>query len=152
MIISCEKCAKKFNVDDNLIPHDGRNLQCSSCGHKRFFKKKTKVEKNKEKPIQKQIEIKKINPNEEVPTVIDSIIKEAEEIDVKYLDDVIQKNNKIPILNLFFLLLITFVAFIILLDTFKIQIDNLIPGFNILLDNFYESITDFYLFSKDLIR
>ena len=152
MIISCEKCAKKFNVDDNLIPHDGRNLQCSLCGHKWFFKKKIKVEKNTEKPIKKQIEIKKINPNEEVPPVIDSIIKAAEDIDVKNLDDVIQKNNKISILNLFFLLLITFVAFIILLDTFKIQIDNLIPGFNILLDNFYESITDFYLFSKDLIR
>ncbi len=152
MIISCEKCAKKFNVKDNLIPHDGRNLQCSSCGYKWFFKKKTKVERNKEKPIKKQIEIKKINPNEEVPPAIDSIIKEAEKIDVKNLDDVIHKNNKISILNLFFLLLITFVAFIILLDTFKIQIDNLIPGFNVLLHNFYESIIDFYLFSKDLIR
>ena len=152
MIISCEKCAKKFNVDDNLIPYDGRNLQCSSCGYKWFFKKKTNLEKNKEKTIKKHIEIKKINPNEQVPPVIDSIIKEAEEMDVKNLGDVIQKNNKISILNLFFLFLITFVAFIILLDTFKIQIDNLIPGFNILLDNFYESITDFYLFSKDLIR
>tara|TARA_A100001035_G_scaffold213790_1_gene173581 strand:- start:456 stop:914 length:459 start_codon:yes stop_codon:yes gene_type:complete len=152
MIISCEKCAKKFNVDDNLIPHDGRNLQCSSCGYKWFFKKKSNVEKNKEKTVKKQIEIKKLNPNEQVPPVIDSIIKEAEEMDVKNLGDVIQKNNKISILNLFFLFLITFVAFIILLDTFKIQIDNLIPGFNILLDNFYESITDFYLFSKDLIR
>ena len=152
MIISCEKCAKKFNVNDNLIPNDGRNLQCSSCGHKWFFKKKTNVEKNKEKLIKKQIEIKKINPNEQVPPVIDSIIKEAEEIDVKNFGDVIQKNNKFSILNLFFLFLITFVAFIILLDTFKLQIDNLIPGFNILLDNFYESITDFYLFSKDLIR
>ena len=152
MIISCEKCAKKFNVDDNLIPHDGRNLQCSSCDYKWFFKKKANVEKNKEKTVKKQIEIKKINPNEQVPPVIDSIIKEAEEMDVKNLGDVIQKNNKISILNLFFLFLITFVAFIILLDTFKIQIENLIPGFNILLDNFYESITDFYLFFKDLIR
>ncbi len=152
MIISCEKCAKKFNVNDNLIPNDGRNLQCSSCGHKWFFKKKTTEEKIKEKPLKKQIKIKKINPDEQVPPVVDSIIKEAEQNDVKNLDDVIQKNNKISILNLFFLFLITFVAFIILLDTFKIQIDNLIPGFNILLDNFYESITDFYLFSKDLIR
>ena len=152
MIISCEKCARKFNVDDNLIPHDGRNLQCSLCDHKWFFKKKTNVDNNKEKPIKKQIEIKKINPNEQVPPVIDSIIKEAEEIDIKNFGDVIQKNKKISILNLFFLFLITFVAFIILLDTFKIQIDNLMPGFNVLLDNFYESITDFYLFSKDLIR
>ena len=148
MIISCEKCAKKFNVNDNLIPNDGRNLQCSSCGHKWFFKKKT----NEEKPQKKQIKIKKINPDEQVPPVVDSIIKEAEQIDVKNLDDVIQKTNKISILNLFFLFLITFVAFIILLDTFKIQINSFIPGFNILLNNFYESITDFYLFSKDLIR
>ena len=117
-----------------------------------FLKKKTTEEKVKEKPLKKQIKIKKINPNEQVPPVVDSIIKEAEQNDVKNLDDVIQKNNKISILNLFFLFLITFVAFIILLDTFKIQINNLIPGFNILLDNFYESITDFYLFSKDLIR
>ena len=152
MIISCEKCAKKFNVKDNLIPNDGRTLQCSSCGHKWFFKKKTTKEKVKEKPLKKQIKIKKINPNEQVPPVVDSIIKEAEQNDVKNLDDVIQKSNKIAFLNLFFLFLITFVAFIILLDTFKIQIENLIPGFNILLDNFYESITDFYLFFKDLIR
>ena len=152
MIISCKKCAKKFNVNDNLIPNDGRNLQCSSCGHKWFFKKKTNEEKLKEKPQKKQIKIKKINPDEQVPPVVDSIIKEAEQVDVKNLDDVIHKNNKISILNLFFLFLITFVAFIILLDTFKIPINNLIPGFYILLDNFYESITDFYLFSKDLIR
>ena len=152
MIISCEKCAKKFNVNDNLIPNDGRNLQCSSCGYKWFLKKKTNEEKLKEKPQKKQIKIKKINPDEQVPPVVDSIIKEAEEVGVKNLDDVIQKNNKISILNLFFLFLITFVAFIILLDTFKIQINSFIPGFNILLNNFYESITDFYLFSKDLIR
>ena len=152
MIISCEKCAKKFNVNDNLIPNDGRNLQCSSCGYKWFFKKKTNEEKLKEKPLKKQIKIKKINPDEQVPPVVDSIIKEAEQIDIKNFDDTIRKNNKIPLLNLFFLFLITFVAFIILLDTFKIPINNLIPGFYILLDNFYESITDFYLFSKDLIR
>ena len=148
MIISCEKCAKKFNVNDNLIPNDGRNLQCSSWGHKWFFKKKT----NEEKLQKKQIKIKKINLDEQVPPVVDSIIKEAEQVDVKNLDYVIQKNNKISILNLFFVFLITFAAFIILLDTFKIQINSLIPGFNIQLNNFYESITDFYLFSKDLIR
>ena len=62
-----------------------------------------------------------------------------------------QKNNKIAFINLFFLLLITFAAFIILIDTFKIQLNNLLPGFNFFLDNFYESIKDFYLFCKDLI-
>ena len=150
MIISCEKCAKKFIVADNLIPLDGRNLKCSSCGYKWFFKKKIKTDKTK-KPIKKQIEIKKIDPDEQIPPVIDSIIKEAEKIDAKDLSKVMQKTNKIAFINLFFLLLITFAAFIILIDTFKIQLNNYLPGFNFFLDNFYESIKDFYLFCKDLI-
>tara|TARA_B100000401_G_C52216650_1_gene443990 strand:+ start:31 stop:486 length:456 start_codon:yes stop_codon:yes gene_type:complete len=150
MIISCEKCAKNFTVNDNLIPLNGRNLQCSSCGHKWFFKKTTKTEKLK-KPIKKQIEIKKIDLDEQIPPVVDNIIKEAEKIDAKNPSDVIQKSKKIAFLNLFFLFLITFVALIILIDTFKIQINNLLPGFNFLLDNFYESAKDFYLFCKDLI-
>ena len=39
MIITCEKCSKKFNIDDNLIPVGGRQLQCGSCNYKWFFKK-----------------------------------------------------------------------------------------------------------------
>ena len=34
MIISCEKCNKKFELEDNLIPESGRFLQCGSCSHK----------------------------------------------------------------------------------------------------------------------
>ena len=150
MIITCPYCDKKFNVDASLIPENGRMLKCGTCEKKWHYKlndKKLKNEYNK-----KEFKIKKINPDEQVPPVIESIIKEAEKIDVKNLSEIIQKNNKISILNLFLLFLITFIAFIILLDTFKVQINNLIPGFNFLLGKFYESITDFYLFSKDLIR
>ena len=39
MIISCNNCNKKFNLDSNLIPENGRLLQCASCDHKWFFKK-----------------------------------------------------------------------------------------------------------------
>ena len=38
MIISCQNCSKKFDVEDNLIPENGRMLQCSSCDYKWFFK------------------------------------------------------------------------------------------------------------------
>ena len=34
MIISCEKCNKKFELSDELIPEEGRLLQCGSCSHK----------------------------------------------------------------------------------------------------------------------
>ena len=38
MIIACQNCNKKFDVDQNLIPEEGRLIQCSSCDHKWFFK------------------------------------------------------------------------------------------------------------------
>ena len=38
MIISCDNCNKKFELDKNLIPPKGRILQCGSCNHKWLFK------------------------------------------------------------------------------------------------------------------
>ena len=38
MIIECPKCNKKFQIDQNLIPNNGRKLQCGSCDHNWFFK------------------------------------------------------------------------------------------------------------------
>ena len=38
MIISCIKCIKKFEINSDLIPENGRLLQCSSCNHQWFFK------------------------------------------------------------------------------------------------------------------
>ena len=39
MIIECTNCNKKFEIDKNLIPDQGRLLQCGSCNHEWFFKK-----------------------------------------------------------------------------------------------------------------
>jgi len=39
MIINCNNCNKKFDVDSSLIPDMGRLLQCASCDNKWFFKK-----------------------------------------------------------------------------------------------------------------
>ena len=33
MIISCEKCNKKFEISDELIPDNGRLLQCGACSY-----------------------------------------------------------------------------------------------------------------------
>ena len=43
MIISCPSCQKKFELDDNLLPENGRTLQCGSCNYKWFFKKKDEI-------------------------------------------------------------------------------------------------------------
>ncbi|MDA7459970.1 zinc-ribbon domain-containing protein [Candidatus Pelagibacter ubique] len=39
MIITCNNCNKKFDIDSSLISDKGRLLQCASCDHKWFFKK-----------------------------------------------------------------------------------------------------------------
>ena len=54
MIISCDQCLKKFEIDSNLIPNKGRLLQCSSCNHKWFYKKEME---QKIKPTSKPQEI-----------------------------------------------------------------------------------------------
>ncbi len=33
MIIECPNCHTKFNVDDSLIPQEGRKVKCSKCGN-----------------------------------------------------------------------------------------------------------------------
>ena len=48
MIIECINCQKKFSVDSELIPSEGRTIQCGSCEHIWFFKKaqsKSNIEK-----------------------------------------------------------------------------------------------------------
>ena len=42
MIITCNNCNKKFDLDSNLIPEKGRLLQCNSCNINGFLKKKLK--------------------------------------------------------------------------------------------------------------
>ena len=49
-------------------------------------------------------------------------------------------------------LIITFVALIILADTFKNSIKLLIPGFDLILNSLYETLKDITLFIKDLLN
>ena len=150
MIISCPNCKKNFEVRDNLIPESGRLLQCSSCLNKWFFKNKFLTLKKKAK---KKIDIKTKN---EIPNDIERIIIDAETTDLdnnyESNSDANKEIDKLSFFNLFLVILISFLALIIVLDTFKNPIDNVLPGFNFLLNNFYETLKDLFLFSKDLIR
>jgi len=144
MIITCPSCNKKFKVDASLIPMEGKLLQCGSCNHKWFFEKK--VKKEVKKPLAKETEI--IDKN--VPDNTEKLITEAE----KAIHNT-EKNstkNKINILSFLVVLIITFVALVILLDTFKNSINLLIPGFDLILNNLYETLKDIILFIKDIFN
>ena len=158
MIISCENCNKKFEVSDNLIPEQGRLLQCSSCDHKWFFKKTEKlIEKKEPKKIIKEDDNKILSETFVEKTIEKKEIKSTtlNEETLSEIDDEqpqVKKDKKTNYLKIFIVIIITFVAIIIIIDTFKHQISFIYPDIEILLSNLYESLRDINLFLRDLIK
>ena len=161
MIISCDQCHKKFEIDSKLIPKEGRNLECGSCNHKWFYnqdiKDKTEnlvepqletIEENLVEPQLETIEEKGIIP-------VQSNISQVKEIDTSSKKKEIvenKKTKKISILNIILVFIISFAALIILIETFKDPISIYIPEIKFILDNLYETIRDIILFFNDLIK
>jgi predicted Zn finger-like uncharacterized protein len=181
MIITCNNCNKKFDIESSLIPDKGRLLQCASCDHKWFFKKE--VYENTVRSIVKDIDNDSVNilgqnnpsskdeinpsdftmeepqvdreedPKEKIEVYnedeqkkkIDANINESTPVNAKP-----KKQKKFKILNSFIVAIISFVAFIIVLDTFKNPIGQVVPNIEFILHNLYESIRDISLFIKDL--
>ena len=163
MIIECINCNKKFNINSDLIPDDGRSIQCGSCGHTWFFKKKDNLLKRKEEiKIETKFVNKKATINQEKKTIKDkkkivSIpINSKKDLDeTKNLDSKPKKKSNfksIKILSYILVLIITFIAIMIILDTFKVQIYQLMPGLEFILFSFYETLKDIKLFIQDLIK
>ena len=168
MIITCINCNKKFDINSDLIPINGRLLECSSCGHQWFFKikkdenipkslindkkKEIKQDTNNLKPSKKEekqkTEIKKSSKNIE-PIVDNFKIKQND--DLIYDLKLKKKKKKLKIQNLIVVFIISFIAFVILIDTFKYPISIIIPNIEFLLNNLYESVKDLILFLNDLI-
>ena len=65
--------------------------------------------------------------------------------EIDYKEPHINKNKKKIYLNIFIVIIITFVAIIIIIETFKHQISFIYPDIEILLNNLYESLTDIKL-------
>jgi len=144
MIIECPECNKKFDIDQNLIPSNGRFLQCGSCNHKWFFKLNITEEEIKIKPE------KNLNINVEAS---DKDLKK--EINVKS-EKIIPKKKKekksINYLNILLVIIISITAFILVLDTFEDRLISIFPNIKFLLNNLYQSIEDIKLFILDLIK
>jgi predicted Zn finger-like uncharacterized protein len=169
MIITCNNCNKKFDIDSSLIPDKGRLLQCASCDHKWFFKKE--VLENTVSPIDEDINIDSVNifdqnssstneekslldvPKDEVEVDLEKETKEKIEININESPQVNTKPKKqknFKILNIFIVAIISSVAFIIIVDTFKYPIGKIVPNLEFILYNLYESIKDISLFIRDL--
>ena len=62
----------------------------------------------------------------------------------------VSKENNI--IKKIFLIIISIIAFILLIDTFKNQISVIFPGILKMSDSLYQVINDLKLFIKDLVR
>ena len=150
MIIECIKCSKKFEVNSDLIPSDGRTIQCGSCGHVWFFKKQ-KIDFKKDN-IKKDIA--------EIPKKDPKIKKDK----VEKIDRIINKKNKalieykkssftfLKFLRYIIVFVLSVVGLFLVLDTFKIPLSNFFPELELILYNFFEIFQDIFLFLKDLIK
>src|SRR6056300_1013254 len=164
MIINCIKCTKKFEVNATLIPDNGRTIQCGSCNHVWFYKPKIDLSKNQ---IKTEISSPKSNDivseNNKDDTLNKNLSKTEETSNLENVantepssDELINKNKKTSFniskfLSYFLVFLITFIALIIVLDTFKSPLSSIIPGLEIFLYNFFETLKDLYLFIKNLL-
>ena len=148
MIISCIKCNKKFNVEDHLIPELGRTLQCGSCSHQWHYIPilivNENINKNKIEDIIKNDEPdifdKKIVPN----------IKNKKKVYKKII--IPNKKKKSKFLSFLLVSIITFVALIVIIDTFRIELSSIFPSLDLYLNSLYNVLTDIFLFVTNLIK
>ena len=158
MIITCPCNKKKFDVDASLIPDYGRNIQCGACGHVWFYKKndqnqakinKIKTEDNidiSDHNIQSDNTLSEASIRKEKISKKKSSTKGSELVKYK------SKSNFTfgKFLSLIVVFIISFIALIIVLDTFKSPLYNYIPNLEIWLFNLFEILKDIKLFIEDL--
>ena len=146
MIIKCPNCNKKFQIDQNLIPSNGRMLQCGSYDHNWFFKfeNENKVEKE-------EIQIDENVRDSQEKTSFEEEIIGNENDNTNNKENKLKENN-LNYFKIILVVIISFVAFIIILDTFKNSLIYIFPNIKIILDNLYQSLHDINLFMLDLFK
>ncbi len=172
MIIECPNCSKKFNLDEKLIPQNGRTLKCSSCSHIWHHKVTINIVNNnnkisEDKNTKSDIKLSKtdekdnkVNKKNKVKDVLDiskeSISEnktEVSKVEIKNKKVNNEKSSQIKMIIIYLIILIiSLLGLILLLDTFKYNLSNVFPSAIPLFDSFNETMLDLKLFFKDLIN
>ncbi len=151
MIITCINCSKKFNVDSELIPNDGRTIQCGSCNHIWFFKKNDQI-------IDKITNVKNLQKDKISKSKADltKTTKAHNKVKDKKGSEIVMYKSQSNLsfskfLSYLLVIIISFVGFMIVIDTFKTPLFDFFPNLEFFLFSFYETLKDLILFVKDLI-
>ncbi len=152
MIIDCPCCKKKFNVKDELIPDKGRLLQCGECDREWFYSKNINtINESKVEILDEEIAQESFGIIED--KFDDDLVDEDKAVELeKPKTSKKQKTKQVNFLKLLLVFIISFVAFILVADTFLVQISEYIPFAEKYLDNLYQSIIDISLFFQNLIK
>mgnify|MGYP001342888501 FL=1 len=154
MIIECINCNKVFEVNSELIPENGRTIQCGSCNHVWFYSPRISVSKKEKNQDAKFDNLKKTFIEENNQKVFEE--KDYSELkDNKNYEITEYKPKKslsfLKFLSYLIVLLISFVALLIIIDTFNSFLYQLFPGLELIMFNLFETLKDIELFIKDLI-
>ena len=153
MIIVCPSCGKSFNVRDDQIPDKGRLLQCSNCKHEWFYTKNTIPIDDNIDELSDELTQESFGILDEEEDQHDEEIAEDKTVELdKPRNTDKQKTKKINLFKLLLVFIISFVAFILIVDTFIVQISEYAPFAEKYLDNLYQSIIDISLFFQNLIK
>ena len=162
MIIDCPCKKKKFNIDINLIPAEGRNLQCGSCDRVWFYKKEELISEppqvNEDIAIKEKEDSDKLNDDKSKHQLIKQPVEENKKEKSKLStinktenkSEEIKKTKSSKFSSYLIVFIISLGALIILLDTLKTPLVNIFPGLEVLLFNLYETLKDIKLFIIDL--
>ena len=174
MIIHCQKCDKKFEILDSLIPDKGRLVECGFCKHQ-WNQSKEKIEDlySSKEETNEQLQDDELSVR---TTVKDETIENDVSIDVQNIDTSIEdessaneqvkrklvdknlknkkiiNNKKVGFFSYLIIFLITSTAFIILLDTFQYQLSSIFPQLEIYLGYIYETLNNILILINDLFK
>jgi len=154
MIIQCENCNKKFEIQDSLITDEGRLLECGSCAHQWHYTPITKLELTDEVQIKdeptEQLIVKKTKKKSKI---IKKIYENDADNEIDQTNEnITTKEKNISFINFLLVGIISFVAIVILVDTFKNQIAYIIPNINLYINELHEILRDIFLFIADLSK
>ena len=174
MIIHCKNCNKKFKISDTLIPIQGRLVQCGSCDSKWHQKKNEEnilkidptliinEEENNNDKEESNEHLKPKNKKSEEDILLetkknlDNALKMArisKEMNIDEKDiEIINKKQKIGFLSTIFILIISTVALVLIVDTFQYQLGSLFPNLENYLEYLYENLLNIFILGKDLFK
>tara|TARA_B100000959_G_C14424711_1_gene395962 strand:+ start:10 stop:474 length:465 start_codon:yes stop_codon:yes gene_type:complete len=154
MIISCNKCNKKFELADNMIPSTGRLLQCGSCSYQWHYIPESKIELVDEVKdnVKTRDQVKKI-PQKPIKKRIGKPKKfKNQNIHQSYLEESETKKGKIGFFSFLLAIIISLTSLVILVDTFKVQLSSIIPNIDFYLVSLRDTFRDIFLFFTDLLK